>query len=68
MSEMAVRDRGIALYRQAITLDPVNPLARSYLASTLALAGQFAEAQLEFPRIVESVIWLPGPDWRTEMP
>ena len=35
------------------TDDPVNPLARSYLASTLSLAGQFAEAQLEFPRIVE---------------
>src|SRR6266568_92731 len=45
--------RGIALYREAVALDPVNPRARSYLASTLALAGQFAEAQVEYAQLVE---------------
>jgi len=45
--------RGIALYREAVALDPVNPRGRSYLASTLALAGQFAEAQVEYAQLVE---------------
>jgi len=45
--------RGIALYREAVALDPVNPLARSFLAFNLALTRQFAEAQAEYPRLVE---------------
>jgi len=45
--------RGIALYREAVALDPVNPLARSFLAFNLALTRQFAEAQVEYPRLVE---------------
>src|SRR5947209_5732322 len=44
---------GIALYREAVALDPVNPLARSFFAFNLALTGQFAEAQTEYPRLVE---------------
>ena len=37
--------QGIALFRQAVALDPVNPLARSIFAFNLALTRQFAEAQ-----------------------
>ncbi|PYL36810.1 MAG: hypothetical protein DMF34_12485, partial [Verrucomicrobia bacterium] len=44
---------GIALYREAVALDPVNPLARSFFAFNLALTGQFAEARTEYPRLVE---------------
>src|SRR6266702_2478836 len=46
-------ERGIALYREVVALDPVNPQARSYLAFNLAATGQFAEAQAEYPRVVE---------------
>jgi TolB-like protein/Flp pilus assembly protein TadD len=45
--------RGIALYREAVVLDPVNPLPRSFLAFQLALTRQFAEAQAEYPTLVE---------------
>jgi tetratricopeptide (TPR) repeat protein len=45
--------KGIALYRHAVALDPVDPLARSYLAFNLAMTGQLAEAQAEYPRVVE---------------
>src|SRR5437762_6137441 len=45
--------RAIELYRQAVALDPVNPRARSFLAFNLAVAGHFAEARAEFPRVVE---------------
>ena len=44
---------GIALYREAVALDPVNPLARSFLAFNLGLTRQFAEAQTEYSRLVE---------------
>jgi adenylate cyclase len=44
--------RGVALYREAVALDPVNSLARSTLAYSLAITGNFAEAQAEFPRAV----------------
>jgi adenylate cyclase len=46
-------ERGITLYRQAVALDPVNPQARSFLAFNLAVTKQFAEAQAEYPRVVE---------------
>ena len=52
--------QGIALYRQAVALDPVNPRARSFLAFNLALTGQFAEAQAEYPRVVELI---PAAPW-----
>jgi serine/threonine-protein kinase len=40
-------------YRQAATLDPVNPAARLNLAFNLAATQHFAEARAEFPRVVE---------------
>jgi len=43
----------IALYRNAVALDPVNPRARSYLAYYLAITRQFAEAQAESARVIE---------------
>jgi adenylate cyclase len=46
-------DRATVLFRQAVALDPVNPAARGYLAMNLANTKQFAEAQVEFPRVVE---------------
>jgi len=46
-------ERGINLYRQAVALDPVNPQARGFLAFNLAATGQLAEAQAEYPRVVE---------------
>jgi TolB-like protein/Tfp pilus assembly protein PilF len=46
-------ERGIALYRQAVALDRVNPQARGFLAFNLAATGQFAEAHAEYPRVVE---------------
>jgi hypothetical protein len=52
--------RGIGLYREAVALDPVNPLARSFLAFSLALTRQFAEAEAEYPRIAELI---PASPW-----
>ena len=46
-------ERGIALYRQAVALDPVNPQARGFLAFNLAVTGRLAEAQAEYPRVME---------------
>ena len=46
-------DRAIELYRKAVDLDPVNAQARSFLAFNLAATKRFAEAQAEFPRVVE---------------
>ncbi len=43
----------IVLFRRAVALDPVNPVARSYLAFSLATNGQLAEAEAEYPRVVE---------------
>ena len=45
--------QGIALFRNAVALDPVNPAARAYLAYNLAVTRQFAEAQAEYSRVVE---------------
>jgi TolB-like protein/Flp pilus assembly protein TadD len=41
------------LYRNAVTLDPVNPSARAFLAYHLAVTRQFAEAQAESGRVIE---------------
>ena len=46
-------DRGTELYRKAVDLDPVNAQARAFLAFNLAITKRFAEAQAEFPRVVE---------------
>jgi len=43
----------IALYRNAVALDPVNPRARSYLAYYLAVTRQLAEAQAEYARVIK---------------
>jgi tetratricopeptide (TPR) repeat protein len=43
----------ITLLRRAVVLDPVNPVARSYLAFNLATYGSLAEAEAEYPRVVE---------------
>jgi adenylate cyclase len=45
--------QGIALYRKAVALDPVNPSARSFLAYNLAVTRGFADAQAEYVRVVE---------------
>ena len=45
--------QGIALFRNAVALDPVNPTARAFLAYNLAVTRQFAEAQAEYSRVVE---------------
>ena len=46
-------DRAIELYRKAVDLDPVNAQARTFLAFNLAATKRFAEAQAEFPRVIE---------------
>ena len=46
---------GMALYRKAVALDPVNPQALSFFAFNLALTKQFAEAQAEYPRVIELI-------------
>jgi TolB-like protein len=46
-------DRAIELFRKAVDLDPVNAQARTFLAFQLAVTKRFAEAQAEFPRVVE---------------
>jgi adenylate cyclase len=46
-------ERATVLYRQAVTLDPVNPAARSNLAQNLAVTRHFSEAEAEYPRVVE---------------
>jgi TolB-like protein/Flp pilus assembly protein TadD len=45
--------QGIALFRNAVALDPVNPAARAYLAYNLAVTRQGAEAKAEYDRVIE---------------
>jgi tetratricopeptide (TPR) repeat protein len=52
--------RAIELYRQAVALDPVNGIARSWLAIILGLTGRLAEARAEYPRVVELI---PAAPW-----
>ena len=40
-------------YRQAVAVDPVNALARAFLASNLAASGHYAEARAEYARVIE---------------
>ena len=44
---------GRELYRKAVALDPVNPLARSNLAFNLAITENFAEAEAEYSKVAE---------------
>lgn len=46
-------ERGIALYQQAVGLDPLSEETRSYLALQLAITGRLAEAKDEYSRVVE---------------
>ena len=46
-------EKAVALYRQAVAMDPVNPAARNFLAFTLAISRRFAEAHEEYARVVE---------------
>src|SRR5437867_1625355 len=46
-------ERATTFYHQAVTLDPVNPAARSNLAQNLVVTRRFAEAEAEYPRVVE---------------
>ncbi len=39
--------------RHAVTVDPVNALARAFYASSLAASGHFAEARSEYVRVIE---------------
>jgi len=52
--------RAIEFYKQAVGLDPVNGLARSFLAFNLVIARRFEEARAEYPRVVELT---PGAPW-----
>jgi adenylate cyclase len=45
--------QGVALFRNAVALDPVNAAARAFLAYNLAITRQYADAQAEFARVVE---------------
>ena len=44
--------QGRALFREAVALDPVNPMARLNLAFSLAVMRNFADAEAEYSRIV----------------
>ena len=46
-------DRAIEIYRKAIELDPVNAQSRSFLAFGLANRKRFAEARVEYARVIE---------------
>ena len=46
-------DGSIEFYRQAVALDPVNGLARSFLAFNLVLARKFDQALAEYRRVIE---------------
>ncbi len=46
-------NRSIEFYKQAVSLDPVNGLARSFLAFNLVMAKRFNEARAEYSRVVE---------------
>jgi adenylate cyclase len=39
--------------RRAVAVDPVNALARAFLASSLAALGHYAEAREEYERVIE---------------
>jgi TolB-like protein/Flp pilus assembly protein TadD len=50
----------IALFRQALEHDPLNLLARRYLARTLSFAGRLAEAEIEIRQVIDTNPAQPG--------
>jgi len=46
-------DKSVKLFREALTVDPLDADTRAELASTLYRAGRFAEAQFESRRLLE---------------
>jgi len=53
-------DDAIALFRQALEHDPLNLLARRYLARTLSFAGRLAEAESEIRQVLDTNPAQPG--------
>jgi TolB-like protein/Flp pilus assembly protein TadD len=53
-------DDAIALFRQALEHDPLNLLARRYLARTLSFAGRLAEAESEIRLVLDTNPAQPG--------
>ena len=45
--------RGQELVRHAVSVDPVNALARAFYASSLSAAGHYEEARAEYARVIE---------------
>ena len=45
--------QGQELVRHAVSVDPVNALARAFLASSLAAAGHYEEARTQYARVIE---------------
>ena len=52
-SALGNEPQAIAQYRHSVELDPVNPVARSYLAFAYVTTGQFGEAESEYARLAE---------------
>ncbi len=52
--------RSTELYRKAVALDPVNPNARLLYAFNLVKTRHFAEAEAQFPRVVDLNSAAPG--------
>jgi TolB-like protein/cytochrome c-type biogenesis protein CcmH/NrfG len=50
----------IALFRQALEHDPLNLLARRYLARTLSFAGRLVEAEIEIRQVIDTNPAQPG--------
>ena len=45
--------QGQKLVRHAVSVDPVNALARAFYASSLSAAGHYEEARAEYARVIE---------------
>src|SRR5207248_1890518 len=45
--------QALEFYRRAVALDPVNALARQFLASGLSVIGKQEEARAEYARVIE---------------
>ena len=45
--------QGQEFHRRAVAVDPVNALARAFLASNSAALGHYAEARKEYERVIE---------------
>jgi Flp pilus assembly protein TadD len=45
--------QALEFFRRAVALDPVNALAREFLASGLSVTGKQEEARAEYARVIE---------------